>query len=393
MLVGIMGAFRNPTELAKITSLICTNYGIEIVYLRPNDINIEKGTATGKLFLNNEWVKKETEIPQFIDINPYNFKKRNREVIKYLKNKTFLSDNRKKVLNKRAFQEALEKDPKYKDFVIPTHDVKCYEDIKTHETTYHKFVLKPAGGIQGKGIYIVEKIDDKYKVGHLKEEVLFNEDEMKDFYYENIDGKKFILQKYISSRTLQGDPFDCRLHLEKNGEGKWQIAKKYVRIGIGQKVISNMAQGGGIADVKQFLEANYGTESKVINKKLDDLGAIIPYKIEKLRGTHIMSLGVDVGIDRDGKLYIFEANDGPGTQTIVSEVAYLRSNYYKYVFDHILGIKEETKKEEDEKYTALVNERDFYRREYNKVKSSTSWRLSAPVRKLSEVKDKLYKNR
>ncbi|MEZ2457744.1 YheC/YheD family protein [Salinicoccus roseus] len=393
MLVGMMGAFRNPSELAKITSLICTNYGIELVYLRPNDINIETGTATGKLFLDNEWVEKETEIPKFIDINPYNFKKRNREVTKYLKNKVFLSDNRSKPLSKRAFQEALENDPKYKDFVIPTYDVKSYEDIKTHPATYPKFVLKPAGGIQGKGVYIVEKIDDKYKVGHYTEENHFTEDEMKDFYYENIDGKKFILQKYVTSKTLQGDPFDCRIHLEKNGEGKWQIAKKYIRIGIGQKVISNTNQGGGIADVKQFLEANYGTEWTAINKKLDDLAAIIPYKIEKLRDTHIMSLGIDVGIDRDGKLYIFEANDRPATKPMVSEVAYLRSNYYRYVFEHILGIQEDATETEDEEYTALVNERDMYKREYDKIKSSTSWRISAPVRKLGELKSKFNKGR
>lgn len=46
-----------------------------------------------------------------------------------------------------------------------------------------------------------------------------------------------------------------------------------------------------------------------------------------------MSLGMDIGIDKDGELYLFEVNDGPATAALISEVAYLRSNYYNYILN------------------------------------------------------------
>lgn len=76
-------------------------------------------------------------------------------------------------------------------------------------------------------------------------------------YEEIFSDNRYVVQKYIQSRTWQGDPFDCRIHLEKNGNGHWRIIKKSIRIGIGQKVISKVNQGGGVSDCKAFLAANF----------------------------------------------------------------------------------------------------------------------------------------
>lgn len=48
-----------------------------------------------------------------------------------------------------------------------------------------------------------------------------------------------------------------------------------------------------------------------------------------------MTLGMDIGIDKDGELYLFEVNDGPATAALISEVAYLRSNYYNYILNEL----------------------------------------------------------
>lgn len=389
MNIGMMAPFKNPTELAKFTSMICKSYGIELIYLRAKDVNIENGTVRGKIFFNNEWHEKESEIPQFIDISPYSFKRKNRVVTSYLKRKTFLSDDRKNVLTKRTLQEYLRQDPEFSSLVIPTFDIIQYKDLQRYSEQYSKFVLKPSGGIQGKGIYIIEKHNNKYLIGHKITEKSFDEDEMEKFYKENIHNKGYIFQKYITSRTPQGDPFDCRIHVEKNGDGEWESARNYIRIGIGQKVVSNVNQGGGIADVKQFLKANYGEKGSEINERLNTLAMTLPYKVEQLRGTHIMSLGIDIGISKDGELYIFEVNDGPSTKPVISEVAYLRSNYYKYILEHKLGIWEEAPNVRYEDYIAVVKDRNFYKKNYNKIKTSTSWRLTAPLRKAGSLKKKL----
>lgn len=341
MLVGVMSTYRRPPKLIKITALISKAYGIDIIFVRPPDVNIEKETLTGKMLINNKWVTKEREIPEFIDITPYCFKKKYKPVTDYLKKKTFLSDNRNNVLTKEALQEYLKEDPEYSHLVLPTRKVLSYNDISQYLEQYTKVVLKPSDGIQGKRIFIVEKTVDAYIIGHNTLEKRISEEEFYNLYREKIKNQMYLVQKYIVSRTLQGDPFDCRIHVEKNRDGKWESAKNYIRIGIGQKVISNVNQGGGIADPIPFLKANYDDKWKEINEKLKELAVTLPYKVEELRGTHIMSLGIDIGIGKDGKLYLFEVNDGPAFKSIIGEIAYLRSNYYKYVQHKILGINNE----------------------------------------------------
>lgn len=330
-----MTAFNKPTELAKITSLISRAYNIEVIYLRPKDVMIEESKVKGQVFIDNVWKEKITEIPDFIDVTPYCFKKVNIEKMNYIKEKTFLSDNRKNVISKIRLQNLLKEDKDFSNLIIPTHTLKEADDIVHYLDEYGTIVIKPLRGLRGRGVYILKKKDNKYLIGFQTNEKEVDKSQIHTFFENEIKGKSYIIQKYVQSRTKYGDPFDCRVHVEKGQDGRWQTAKKYIRIGIGQKVISNVNQGGGISEPKPFLKANFGEFWEEIDEKLNEIAATLPNKIEELRGTHIMSLGIDIGIDSDGKLYLFEVNDGPSTAALISEVAYHRSNYYKYILEKL----------------------------------------------------------
>lgn len=336
MLIGFMHNYNTPTELAKITSIVCRYYGLDLIYLRPDNVDIENHNVTGKMLINGQWKKVTTEIPPFIDVVPYCFKKRHREKMDYLRKHTFLSDNRINVLTKDQLQEKLKEDSQFSNLVIPTHNLNDFNEMLSLIDNYGTVVVKPLRGIQGKGIYIVTKEDDKFIVGHYTNNKEMSVDEFRDFYLNNLTTRKHILQKFVASRTLQGDPFDCRVHVEKNSEGKWQSAKNYIRVGIGQTVISNVNQGGGISDPKSFLKANFGSDWEQIYSEIEKIAITLPYKVEELRGTHIMSLGIDVGIDKDGSLYLYEVNDGPATFSLKTEVALSRVGYYRYIMKNLV---------------------------------------------------------
>src|SRR5699024_10738641 len=187
------------------------------------------------------------------------FKRKNREIIQYLNGKTQLSDARVTNIGKAKLQRLLKKSDGFKHLVIPTKRAKSFKNVEEYVGKHESIVMKPLGGEQGKGVYILKKkMDGNYLLGYQKEEKTLYHQDLKEFFKTNLENKRYILQKYINSRSLQGDPFDCRVHMEKNGKGEWQLAKSYIRIGVGQKVVSNINQGGGIGDVKPFLEANYG---------------------------------------------------------------------------------------------------------------------------------------
>ncbi|MFA1821438.1 YheC/YheD family protein [Virgibacillus oceani] len=336
MIIGYMRNQKKPTFSAKLTAKLCKYHGIDLIYIRPKDVDIEKGKVKGKLLVNNEWISVQKEIPPFIDIFPSCFKEKNKKITDYLAEKTFLSDNRTNRLPKNKLQKKLENDSEFSHLVIPTERARKYKDIKEFSRNFSEIVLKPLKGGRGKGIYILYKDKNSYILGYQKEEKRLSKKGLKIFFENHLKNKGYIMQKHVQSRTSQGDPFDCRIHLEKNGEGKWQVAKIFIRIGIGQKVISNVNQGGGISEVEPFLQANFENKHEEIIHKLKLLADTLPYKIEQLRATHIMSLGLDVGIDKNGHLYLFESNGSPTTKTLEAEVAMLRSEYYTYVLDNLI---------------------------------------------------------
>lgn len=330
MNVGFMRNFIKPTKLATITAKMSKYYGINIIYLRPKDVNINNNKVKGKKLIGEKWEPVEIDLPKLIDISPYCFKKRNSKIINHLRKNTYLTDNRKNLINKERLQEELKKDSRFSQYVIPTMHINTIDNIYNGLSQFGTVVLKPVSGERGKGIYILSRKGSKFKLGHQKEEKIVTKKQLIKLFKERLFNG-YILQKYISSRSLQGDPFDCRIHFEKNGQGSWEIAKMYIRIGIGQKVISNMNQGGGMADPENYLKANFPDKWKEIYRKLLNLGEIFPYKFEELRQTDIMSLGIDVGIDSDGKIYVFEANGAPSTVALRLESIDLRTKYYKYL--------------------------------------------------------------
>lgn len=387
--IGYIRNFRKPTYMAKLTAIICSYHALEVIYLRPRDVNINKNTVTGKKFINNKWVSVEADLPPFIDISPYCFKAKNSEVIKHLRKNSFLSDNRTNKLTKEKLQAKLKEDERFSHLVIPTIKVRSIDDLWSFFKKYPIIVMKPISGERGRGIYVLEKKNGDYIVGHQKKEIKFSQEELIPFFEEIIKERRYILQKHITSRSLQGDPFDCRVHVEKNGKGEWVSAKKFIRIGIGQKVISNVNQGGGINDPEPFLKANFEHNWESIIQELDELAVTLPYKIERLRKTKIMSLGLDVGIDKNGKLYLFEVNGAPTTAPLKSEVALLRADYYKYVLKHVLERDLRNNKRDIAKlkrdFDKVKKEREIYKLKYQAIKNSRVWRATGPVRTIGKL--------
>src|SRR5699024_2275063 len=130
MIVGFMRNFKNPTAMAELTAKVCKYYDIDIIYLRPRDVNIEKGIVRGRMFISNKWIRVRTNVPKLIDISPYCFKIKNREIMKYLRDNTYLTDDRTNTINKEKLQECLENDCDFSDFAIPTSKIEAFKDIQ-----------------------------------------------------------------------------------------------------------------------------------------------------------------------------------------------------------------------------------------------------------------------
>src|SRR5699024_6870581 len=339
MIVGFMRTFKNPTRLAKALAIANKAQGIDLLYFQPSDVDVIKNRILGKVFIENKWKTVSADIPKFVDVNQFCYKKRYKTVMDYLEKTTRLSDTNLNKVNKIKLQNALKKDEKYMHLVIPTKRITDFNSIRYALDEHKIIVLKPINGSFGNNIYICEKQDvNHYKLKFRNTEKNLTLNEFKSFYEANIEINRYIIQKYIDSTTAQGNPFDCRICVEKDGNGEWVLAKKFIRIGIGQKAVSNISKGGGVSATEPFLKFNFGDKWHEVENKLVDVSLTLPKKMEKLRNYTLMTLGIDVGIDKLGNVYVFEVNSSPGNSQSTFETSLYRSQYYKYVLTEELGL-------------------------------------------------------
>nr|WP_289038019.1 YheC/YheD family protein [uncultured Allobacillus sp.] len=334
MQIGYIRNAKKPNKMVKMIAKMSAYYGNELVYFRPADINFKEKTISGKILIDNRWKTKEVNVPAFIDINPPIFK--NKRAVQFLKEHSNLSMDRR-VGSKHEINKQIIADGTYKDLIIPyivsSEFRPFYKFLKMHK----KIILKPVDGIQGKKIYQISCSKRKYIISSGNEEYTLSKRKLKKFYSQNIKQNKFLIQKYIHSRTLAGDPFDVRIRLEKNGKGNWSVATYLVRIGTSQKVVSNVAQGGSVNKLKPFLRANFPQQSERLEDRIKSLGKELPPKLEEIFDQDLIALGLDLAIEPDGTIYLFEVETNPGRTFGEGEVAMVKADYYHYVVKRMKG--------------------------------------------------------
>ncbi len=333
MYAGFMREKNKPGYIAKLLAIMCQHIGIDLIYFTPKGVLQAENKVKGKRLEGETWVDAEVELPKFIDVNPNFFNKGEyKGIMSYLKEHTTLSTDRRNPLPKKDLHKHFENDPIISKVLIPTKLITDIKDIKQFMDEHGSVVLKAVSSLQGKDVYILNKRGSDYVLGHGKSESVLTDKEFKNKFAEIAGSKDFIVQKYIESRDRHGNPIDCRVHVEKNGKGKWSNVRNFVRIGVGQKVVSNVHQGGGISDLNKFLNANFDDYEHIV-KKIKEIAQTLPYKVEKKLGKKYMVFGFDIGIDKTGKLYLFEINSYPIVSPMKSKVALTRSKYYKYMIE------------------------------------------------------------
>lgn len=126
-----------------------------------------------------------------------------------------------------------------------------------------------------------------------------------------IGSRRFIMQPYLQLTTCRGEPFDIRVLMQKNGRGRWELTGMAARLGPGGSLTSNLHGGGTAEEAAAVLREQFGAMAEEILQKLERTAALLPPLLEASCG-RLGELGLDFGIDPDGRIWLLEANSKPG---------------------------------------------------------------------------------
>lgn len=178
-------------------------------------------------------------------------------------------------------------------------------------------VIKPTGGSGGKGVLFVKpEGDGRYRIrSGTKTTAVRGRDALYRHVRARTKQRRHLIQRKIPLATVDGRPFDVRVMVQRKrtSGSKWKVTAKLVRIAGRGYWITNTARSKG--RVTTFTDAIRRSDIREagaggLESRIDRLCL---RAVRRLHG-HCPSLhtvGLDIGVDRNGKPWIIEANFTP----------------------------------------------------------------------------------
>lgn len=315
----------------------------------PGDINWQSGMVNG-YFLNAQggWYRKVVPLPDVVYNRLPNRKAETSSYIsavreRFVKRQIPLFNW--SFLNKADVYRLLDNDPEallhLPESVSNPTSAKIKEMLEKYQFLYYK----PGGGSLGIGIY---RLTFHPKRGYFARYRRGSENVL--VRYSSFQSLMRMLQARLGSRMNQyvaqqgirlveidNCPLDFRFHMHKNGSNQWVTA------GIGAKkagrgsVTTHIKSGGSLMTPEHALSRAFGDNSESILQKAKAVAVKLSEAIERNYPHRLGELGLDIGIDKTGNVWMFEANAKPG-RSIFKHPA-LRSEgkaSVSYILEHCL---------------------------------------------------------
>lgn len=203
--------------------------------------------------------------------------------------------------------------------------------LSKHNTIY----VKPSMGTQGNNVIRVDKIRRKgYTATFVRRGKRITMAArsatglVQDMRFKR--GRIYLAQQGIDLVKFGSRIADIRVLTQRDINGKWLVTGAAARIGQAGSPVSNIHQGGGALSLPAFFEKAFPSTDISKESLLDETYTLAINISEALDAGigDIAELGIDIGIDKNARLWLIEVNPRPGRtvfKLIGNKVLQLRS--------------------------------------------------------------------
>ncbi|WP_285767666.1 YheC/YheD family protein [Peribacillus sp. SI8-4] len=325
MLIGLMATSDSHenqyfTEIAKTAK----SYNMNVCKFTPENIDSDLKKVRGERFDADKemWIAASFNIPDYIYDRCFHGLSRQpseiRTKINWLKDhSTFLGLG---LPGKWEVYQTLKKHPLLQAFFPETVQVSASEEIIGHLECLDKIIIKPEFGAGGTGIYLLSKNDDGTLVSTTKKGTKYDRQftstsQLNKWLQQLLKRYKYLCQPYLELCNQENEPFDLRILLQKNEKNQWVERGRGIRTGQKDGITSNLATGGEALTLDTFIKKNPETISIAVEQKIQHILRTLPAETEAMF-ERLFELGIDLGIDKKGQLWILDINSKPGRKII-----------------------------------------------------------------------------
>ncbi len=177
---------------------------------------------------------------------------------------------------------------------------------------YGFVVVKPLVGTGGSGVVKIERVSEgTYRYHYKQTRKTVNSMESLIRRINRIrNGRRYMIQRGIHLVTIGGRPVDYRVKMVRAG-ARWRITAVVARIARRGQFITNLCRGGEMSRGYHALRHSFPAKSARLKKEtMRGVARTSTYVLER-RYPGIGELGYDFGVDRSGRIWMFEVNTNP----------------------------------------------------------------------------------
>jgi hypothetical protein len=171
-------------------------------------------------------------------------------------------------------------------------------------------ILKPSVGSGGAGVIQVTHAENhSYQVHTGKVKYYVTKAKLYPFLHGKIKGKPYLIQQRINLIRVFTRPCDFRVMVQRKSGSDWKVTGKLAKVAGHGYIVTNIQRSRGTVLPAETALHHTKLPTKILSK-MDHI-ALTTAKRLNTAYPSIRILGLDMGVDNEGHVWIIEANFRP----------------------------------------------------------------------------------
>ncbi|PLT33765.1 YheC/YheD family protein [Bacillus sp. V5-8f] len=307
--------FAKLLSLNKMTGCIPFVFG-------EHQIDWASETIKGYIFRNHQWDVREFPFPNVVYDRLPNRKTESRtgpkEVKRRFQEEYSIPWYNPGFFNKWDIHERLADDEDAIPYLPETYPFRSLSAIETLLSKFRQVYIKPIHGSLGLGIHqiLYDKNENIYYCRYKDDQKInkLTKFQSLEHLFNHVFKRKrlhnLIIQQGIALITANRRPIDFRVHTNKNQNGDWQVTAIAAKVAGAGSVTTHINSGGQVKTIEELFPEH--ARAITVKEKLSNAAITLSKSIDRHIDGVIAEIGFDLGIDKQGRVWMFEANSKPG---------------------------------------------------------------------------------
>ncbi len=317
--------FGPATDMARTFVRLARNRGAVAYAFSPKDIHWDSRSVSGFVPAGRGWRKIHVPLPDVIydriQSRGIDASRRVQATKQQLMAMEGLHYFNPCFLDKWETYEALVQDPLAKQYLPKTERLTSLDQLGPWLRNYQTVFIKPARGSLGLGIVKISRMARGYRYHRIRmgggsragvcDSLRKLEERLRAF----LPRRSMIIQQGLHLARYGGRPYDIRVMVQKTPRGNWTCTNMIARVASPGSAVSNVAEGGTMISVRRAIRGSLRINARVANRRIRRGARIIARAVETRLGQEFGEFGIDMALDRKGRLWLIEVNAKPGRQS------------------------------------------------------------------------------